>query len=619
MRYLWIAAIEAIHKLKPEFFQPRKCMRSIKTFMIVTVAVLGLIAVPGFTTGPSHLAKPATVSYNPPPANNFHAPLSAMAMLGISGISSANITGLRSAIASSSAARAQSGISQSIRTNALRFINDNSDFPQSETTIAVDLNNPNNIVMGFNDGRDILCPILVPECAGPQVVSLTGFSTSTDGGRTLAKTGDLPDVLVNNTRMVPTGDPSLTPTVDGNFFFATLLFDAFSPFFGNAIMIAKSNANLFDPNVPCTTDTNHIYTNACWDIRIVFGNFQFPVFSVEDKDRIAIDRDPASPFFGAAYISWDHFISTGTSSSYVARCDNDLTGCVMLSGGTQPVISGTDMFASWTTVVTGKNGNVHVAWCNFGTVITFGPVRCKISSSPPGGESFGPPVDILSYMGQGTTLPVATAIIGWATEQFRTATGIISLAADLSPKTNNLYFTTQVCTSGHYYQFPSFIGVALDNPGLCGASTVLFIQSADGGATWSGPTGISQPAVNDQAYLTVDSLTGQVYDVYYTTQFDRFDHRIDVVASTSNNGGQTFHQFRVTSVSNEPDSDPDMFNYLVPSGFGGSFLVPQFGDYFESTSIDGTLYVSFTADYSAEQGTFQTDPFLVVAGPGSQQ
>src|SRR5439155_19556368 len=149
---------------------------------------------------------------------------------------------------------------------------------------------------------------------------------------------------------------------------------------------------------------------------------------------------------------------------------------------------------------------------------------------------------------------------------------IISLAADLSSKSNNLYFTTSVCASGHYYKF-SWLNafVAMDNPGDCGQSAVLFTQSTDGGRSWSSPTTLSHPAVNDQSYVNVDSQTVTIYDVYYTTQYDTFNHRIDVVASTSNNLRQTFSQQRVTSVSNEPDSDPNMHDHIERSRLGASF------------------------------------------------
>jgi hypothetical protein len=589
-------------------------MRVIKIVLVLSIAFLGLLTIPGFTAS----IKPVMASYNPPPANKFHAPLSAMALVGFSG-ATPDVRGLNNSSSSPSSSAAASGQSSSlsIRTNALRFIRDNSSFPQSETAVAVDPSNSSHVVGGFNDARFFFCPPLPVECAGPNelftVASLSGFTISVDGGKTVDKSSNLPDLSVGGVPLVPWGDPSIIPTVDGNFFYASLAFNRRSILFGNGVMIAKSNPNLFDPNVSCDTTNLNFSSNPCWTDVFISGSKQFPAFSLDDKDRIAVDRNPGSPYFGSVYLSWDHFLGDGTSYAYLARCDGNLTNCVMLSGGSQLVLSGTDRFVGWTTVLVDKSGNVDVAWCNFGTFLTLGPVSCRVSSSPPGGTGFGPAVDVLTYMGAGTMFPGATIVVGWATEQFRTAQGLISIAADNSPKSGNLYFTTQVCVSGHYYQFPSFLApVAPDNPGLCGSSVVLFSRSNDGGATWSLPIALSRPAVNDQPFVTVDSVTGQLYVLYYTTQFDRFNHRIDVVAATSNNAGQNFHQIRVTSVSNEPDADPSMFNYIAPAGIGGAFTVPQYGDYFEGTATGGTLWVLFTANYIVERGTLQEDPFLIV-------
>lgn len=551
-------------------------------------------------------------SYNPPPANNFKAPLSSMALVAVT----AATPNVQNLLASSSLSGHASGGQSNLRPiqqNALRFIIDNTYFPQSETTIAVDPNNPSHVVGGFNDGRYFFCPLIPVDCGGSSVTSVSGFTTSTDGGATVAKSGSLPSVFENGQVMISWGDPSLAPTIDGNFFYATLAITAGFPVFGNGIMIAKSNSNLFDPNVSCATPIKYPVSNPCWNVAFVNGTTLFPVLTFEDKDRIAVDRDPSSPFYGSVYVGWDHFYGQGLSTSYLARCDSDLARCTMLSGGDAPTLSGNDQFVSWTTPVVDRAGNVHVAWCNLGTAATFGPVDCKISSSSPGGGSFGPPSEILSYMGTGTDLPNDTVVLGWATEQFRTSPGIISIAADQSPKSNNLYFTTSVCTSGHYYGFPpQTIFVSEDNPGSCGESSVLLSSSSNSGATWTSPTTLSNPAVNDQPFVTVDSLTGAVYVVYYTTQFDQFNHRIDVVASASSNLGATFRQQRITSVSDEPDSDPMMYDYIVRNGFGGSFTVPQFGDYFEATSTNGMLYVLFTSNYAVEAGTYQTDPFLAV-------
>ncbi len=581
-------------------------MQLVRILLLISVAIVGMLALPGFSGQPSSV-NPVMVSYNPSSGNRFHSPLSSMGLSGVIGAQ----PGTQGLNLTSSSSSVNIFGPQTIRQNSLRFISDTSTFPQSETTLAIDPNNSSRIVGGFNDARFFFCRFLPVECAGPPTASLSGFTTSTDGGKTVAKTGLIPDLNVNGTFLVSWGDPSITPSTDGNFFYASLAIDPFNILLGDGMMIAKSNSNLFNPNVPCITDPGNPFSNPCWNVTFIFGNFQFPVFTVEDKDRISVDRDLASPFFGSVYVSWDHFNAAGTSVSYLARCDPNILSCPMLSGGQQPILSSSDQFVAWTTVVVDKSGNVDVAWCNFGTFITFGPVSCRIRSSTPGGTGFGSISNIITYMGDSTMLPGATVVIGWATEQFRTSAGLISIAADMSPNSSNLYFTTEICVSGHYYRFSSIIApVAADNPGLCGRSAVLFSESIDGGATWSSPLAISKLAVNDQPYVTVDSLTGQVYVVHYTTQYDKFDHLIDVVVASSSNGGMNFHQFRVTSVSNEPDSDPNMFNYIGGGGTGGSFIAPQYGDYFEAVAKGGTLRVILTENFAVEAGTFQTDPFL---------
>jgi len=582
-------------------------MRTGPAVKVLTLSILGLLIIPGFLpVGTRVDDQPMMASYNPAPANNFHAPLSSVALVALT-----NATPVLPTSASPSASPNNPSSLKTIQQNSLRFITDNSYFPQSETTIAVDPNNSSHVVGGFNDPKYFFCPFLPSDCAGTIPASLSGFTVSTDGGKSVTKSGSIPNVNATGQILTAWGDPSVAASVDGNFFYASLAIVAGFGIFGNGIMIAKSNSNLFDSSASCATLISDRASNPCWNAMFVNGTSRFPAFNFEDKDRIAVDRSPSSPYYGSVYVAWDHFYPPGRSQTYLARCDNNLVKCAMLSGGDKPVVSGDDMFVSWTTPVVDRNGNVYLSWCNFGTWTTFGPVSCRVSMSPPGGTAFGPVSNILSYMGAGTTLPSATIVIGWATEQYRSAPGLISLAADLSGKSNNLYFTTQVCTSGHYYNFPSsFIFFAADNPGNCGLSSVVLTRSSDNGSTWSSPVVLSDPAVNDQPFVTVDSQTGSLYVVYYSTRYDQFNHRIDVVASVSSNAGQIFHRQRVTSVSSEPNSDPEMYFYL--SQFGGSFVVPQYGDYFEATAMGGRLWVLFTGNYQVEAGTFQTDPFLAV-------
>jgi|GEM_PF-1981297 hypothetical protein len=586
--------------------------------IVLGIASLSVLSLPSILSSNQRFPySSAALSYNPAPANRFHSPLSSMGLIAV-----ADALPAASSLSSTSAQGVSGdlqGVVPSIQARATRFIEDSSYMPQSETSLAVDPNNPSHVVGAFNDGRWFFCPFLpVSNCPSGYTISLSGFTTSSDGGKTVMKSNDIPGISYpsnGSCQIYPNGecfllswgDPSVAVSPDGNFFYASLAIDPTSG--ANGVMITKSDPSLWQPGDPCVTGINTPWHNECWKKPVfVFGNLSAGAVSFEDKDRIAVDTDPSSPFFGSVYISWDHFYPNGTSASFLARCTNDLDSCTMLSGGPKPPISGSDIFADWTTVVVGKDGAVYVTWCNIGTFTTFGPVSCKVASSPPGGNDFGKPHDVFSFMGQGTTMPQARFLIGFASEQFRTAS-IEAMAVDKSSASNNLYWTIAVCTSGKYYVLP---GGAADNPGDCGLSSIIFTSSSDGGVHWSKAQIVSLEAVNVQPFITVDPANGNLYVLYYTTQFDPFNHRIDVVASKSSNEGLTFSQVRITSVSNEPDSDPAYYDYFTPSGFGGSFIVPQYGDYFEGVALHGRLYVLYTANYASELGTLQTDPWLSV-------
>ena len=593
-------------------------MKPLKVFKVLATMTLAVVLMPLVIPTLSPVSVGGQVSYNPPPGDIFHAPLSGMGLLRLVQLQD-NVSAMIGGSATSSSVSNPSGPQgrgnglQSINQRALRFINDTSYFPQSETTIAVDPANPDHVVGGFNDAKFLFCQVFSPDCASSgSPASLSGFTVSIDGGLSVLKGSDIPDFNITAVSFPPTvfpmiafGDPTVVPSRDGNFLYSSL---ATSRDGGNGIMIAKSNSNLFDPNVSCVTSNIAPTINACWKEIFVYGRTSIFSPTLEDKPVMAVDHSKG-PYSGSVYVGWDHFtFGRATSSSYLARCEGDLSSCTMLSGGQVVVLSDTDLFTAFTTPVVDGNGNVYVTWCDYGTFTSFGPVACKVRSSPPGGASFGPPNTILSFMGQGTALPYDTITLGFATEQFRTAS-IPWLAADTSstPSAGNLYFTIQVCTSGGYLGSPL---LGADNPGNCGLSSILFTASPDRGATWSFPIVLSKSAVSAQPYVAVDPTTGNIFVVYYTTQFDPFNHRIDVVVSKSTNGGSSFHQSRITSVSNEPDSDPNMFFYA--SANGGSWTVPQYGDYFQAAAQGGKLWVLFTANYVVEQGTFQTDPFLAV-------
>jgi hypothetical protein len=96
---------------------------------------------------------------------------------------------------------------------------------QNETTISA---YGSKVVVGFNDD-------LVPNCCG--VLNLSGYSVSTNRGRTFTDMGDVPWL----TGFHPLGDPSVTHDELGNFYYATLAFTQTDSLIGVYKMAAGSN------------------------------------------------------------------------------------------------------------------------------------------------------------------------------------------------------------------------------------------------------------------------------------------------------------------------------------------------------------------------------------------
>lgn len=575
---------------------------------IVAVAALMVFApsLSGLHPNATASASISLASYNPTPVARFHAPLSDAGLEGLTHAPIPSVVGVAAGPA------ATTGGMSSVPSNALRFINDGSYMPQSETTIAVDPYNTSLVVGGVNDARMFFCPSLPrSSCPSGYTSSLSEFSVSNDGGATLMKSNDLPGVDVTDYDpgtgtnvsdfLVSWGDPSIAAGTGTTFYYASLAISTTTS--ANGVMLAVSNNNLWNPHNGCVTPLATPDTNPCWTSKLVFGNLTTTAGSFEDKELIAVDHDLSSPYFGDIYVSWDHFYPTGYSSTYAARCTPSLS-CTMISGGSAPVLSGSDPFVAFSTPTVSGSGSVYVSWCNYGTPVSLGPIKCIERGSGNGGSTWGARHMILSFDGPNTMLPWAGGTVGFATEQFRTD-NIPVIAADTSGMTSDLYFVISVCTSGNYLGFSYPF-----EPGLCGQSQVVTSTSTNGGATWSTPMNVSTPAVNTQPWVSVDPSNGHVVITYLTSAYDPFNHRIDVVSAVSSNNGSSYTNHRLTNVSNEPDSDPNYYDYFQT--FGGSWSVPQYGDYIQAAEMNGHIWALFTGDYASEQGTLQADPFLVM-------
>src|SRR4029077_11543334 len=161
---------------------------------------------------------------------------------------------------------------------------------QSETATASNPDNPNQIVVAYNDSRG--------RNASP--INISGASVSTDGGDTFtrltAANGQSPFVGTE-------GDPVLLynkPT--GTWF--TIWLDTLSG--GQGLGGYKSSTPSDPSPTSCTHSTVHSNTN-------------------DDRPSGYADNNPASPFFGRMYISWNDFNNAGPPISVVRSTDNGAT------------------------------------------------------------------------------------------------------------------------------------------------------------------------------------------------------------------------------------------------------------------------------------------------------
>jgi hypothetical protein len=141
---------------------------------------------------------------------------------------------------------------------------------ESETSVAISRTNSNLIVAGAND--DMMFVVGMPAYV------------STNGGKSWREKR-LPNPVSDV--MLTGGDPVVIPAPGGGFYYSYLSYDF--DFMYSDVQIAYS-ANGLE-----------------WELRTPVVQREDPTFIIEDKEWIAADNDPASPYFGRLYVAWRRF------------------------------------------------------------------------------------------------------------------------------------------------------------------------------------------------------------------------------------------------------------------------------------------------------------------------
>ena len=397
--------------------------------------------------------------------------------------------------------------------------------PQVEPSVASNPANLLQLVAGFADFINDGAP---------------GVSTSTDGGQTwMRPTGGAivpnpPGFLWGNRTLathLAAGDSAVAWALDDTVYFSVIGFHD------------ESNP----PNGACGAGGLYVYRSMDggqnWTLPANGPAIANSVTVFRDKEYIAADSNPESPYAGRVYMVWNDDVYSGCPhffpTNFVVR---ELRFSISTDDGatwSSPTLLASGCYQGPVPAVA-ANGDVYVAWydCNAG-------IRQLVRKSTDGGVTFGP---ILEAAAPFSAPPSPLVGSSFRIQPFP------SIATDPSDS-DNVYVTW--CADNGTSQVDVFVS-----------------RSLDGGANWAGPVRVNDDPVGnprDQFFPWIS--VGDDGTVWVMWGDDRLD--------LANAGGKNYHIFMAESVDHGTSFSPNVQITSAASnpdfdGFGGGFI----GDYF---------------------------------------
>lgn len=341
---------------------------------------------------------------------------------------------------------------------AITVNQDTAGAPQNETSIAVDPNNPSRVVAGMNDyaTRAWTCVIAGTPCSALGD-GYSGTYFSNDGGASWCCVSSDPSHLGT---LIPGverlaggiydagGDPAVAFDSHGHVYYAGLGFNRTSP--PSTVTVSKGTFGS---------------SSLTWSAP-TFINATTAPSTLNDKEWIAADSHPGSPFQDRVYVSWTRFIFNPHNGAYV---QSPIAFAYSKDGGATfsapQLIAGNVLYSQGSHPTVGPDGTVYVFWDGSTRLATLDSIWMVKSAD--GGVTWSKPVAVAPLV---DIIPVANT-------EFR----------------NNSYPSAAAAPDGTVYATWSSL-MSDATGGLCPARTnsgchaaVLYSKSTDGGATWSKP------------------------------------------------------------------------------------------------------------------------------------
>ncbi|HLF25218.1 MAG TPA: sialidase family protein [Anaerolineae bacterium] len=479
---------------------------------------------------------------------------------------------------------------------------------QAEEVIAINPNDPNNLIAGQNDSR-----IGFNHC---------GYDWSFDGGRTW---GDqVPPfwqfVMADDHTADACSDPTATFDAESNAYVGGVLFDVASA--ASAFVVAKSNAGIGGAfyHSPAPGAFQEYLTDP---LGVVASDNDPNIF--HDKEFIVADNHPGSPKANNVYATWTRFNADtgagvgGNSPIYFSQSTDggatwspgiEISGanaavCAIFSGSANPNACDQDQGSH---PIVGRDGTVYVAFGNGNTPdLGFNQVlmvKCPAAADCSNPASWTAPVKVGDLIGIHPFGPSAAGCPagrqclppnGYRVPEFTS----ISISADSS---NKLYVSWSDARN---------LGANCNPLGSAATATppcdndVFYAFSTNGGATWSATRKITPAgSAQWQPWSAVTSDGKALWVAYYDRAYGNCESTgcnditlAKIRNAASNNPSFSYERITTASMPNLiPTNNP------AQAGFLGDYM-------WVAVDRQGRPYIVW-ADTRGLRGTVEEDIYF---------
>ncbi|RPI14898.1 MAG: exo-alpha-sialidase, partial [Ignavibacteriae bacterium] len=277
--------------------------------------------------------------------------------------------------------------------------------------------------------------------------------------------------------------------------------------------------NYFDNIMVVDKSTNG---GANWTGRVTVPSGSF------DKNHMAIDITPSSPYYGRIYVVWSNWVSTPVT--VVSYSTNGGTSYSAMQTIGAP-ISG--HYEQGCNIQTGPNGEVYCVWATPVSGGSYTEDYIVFTKSTNGGANWTTPVSALDINGiRGNILTTNIRVNSFP-----------SMGVDRSGGARNgwLYLT---------WSQRSLAPAGSD-------ADICFAYSSNGGTSWSTPVKVNDDALNNGKnqffpWLTVDQTNGNIATVFYDTRDVSSADSCNTYVAVSANGGANWTNMRASDHAQRP-------------------------------------------------------------------